>query len=182
MQKLWRFVGFDDSFKSLSCKKAHLVGCITAGCRVEGFLYTEIEVDGLDVTEKIVKLINSSKYYRQVKCIMLYGITFAGMNIADIVEIFNLTGKPVLTLAKKYTKSLKKPAEKAGKADIRMKILKKAGNPINIDGIKVQIAGCTLKDAEEYIRISRCNGKIPECLRVAHLVASAIAHGESKKV
>jgi len=181
MQKIWRFMGFDDGFTSLSCERAHLVGCITARCRVEGFVYAQIDVDGFDVTEKIVKLVNKSKYSKQIKCIMLYGITFAGMNVADIVEIHELTEKPVIAVTKKHTKSLEKPAMRAGNAERRIKILEKAGNSIKIEGVKVQIAGCGVEEARNFIRASTCTGKIPECLRIAHLAASALAYGESKK-
>ena len=181
MQKIWRFVGFDDGFTSLSCRRAHLVGCITAGCRVEGFVYSQIDVDGFDVTEKIVKLVNESKYCRQIKCIMLYSITFAGMNVADIVEIHELTEKPVMAVTKKHTKTLEKPAIKAGNAERRIKILKKAGDPLKVEGVEVHIAGCSVEEARNFIKASTCTGKIPECLRIAHLVASALAYGESKK-
>ena len=69
--KKWRFVGFDDSFKkNFGC----IVGCVTAGTLVEGFMYAEIEVDGLDVTDKIVTLIKRSKFKEQIRCIFLSGI------------------------------------------------------------------------------------------------------------
>ncbi len=178
--KTWRFIGFDDSFRSFSCKKAHLVGCITAGCKVEGFVYTEIEVDGFDVTERIIDVVLKSKFFRLIKCIFLYGITFAGMNVADIVEIYEKTEIPVISVSKKAG-DLTKPALKAGNAEKRMKILKKAGNPFDVFGLKVHFVGCSIDEVKEYITSSTCVGKIPECLRISHLVSSALAYGESKK-
>ncbi len=178
--KAWRFIGFDDGFTSLSCKKAHLVGCVTAGWNVEGFLYTKIDVDGFDVTEKIVNLLINSKFIKQIKCIFLYGITFGGMNVADIVEINERLNIPVVSISKKLG-DVTVPALKAGNADKRLKILKKAGNPTKLFDLNVHFCGCSIEEVEKYLVASTIKGKIPECLRIAHLVASALAYGESKK-
>ncbi len=184
--KTWRFVGFDDGFRSLRERRAHLVGCVTAGCRVEGFLYSTVEVDGLDVTDRICDLVTSSKFGRQIACIFLYNITFAGMNVADIRLISEKTGKAVISVTKKRSsiENLIVPARKAGEgADVekRLEILIKAGYPCLVNGVYVHISGCSVEDAKKFLKASTCVGKIPECLRVAHLVASALAYGESKK-
>ncbi len=181
--KTWRFAGFDDSFRSLKDEKAHLVGCVTAGCRVEGFLYATVSVDGFDVTDKIVDLILSSKFRKQIACIFLYGITFAGMNVADINYIAERTGKAVISVTKKKSsiENLIPPARKAGDFERRLKILRKIREPSFVNGVYVHFSNCSLEDAALYLRASTCVGKIPECLRIAHLVASALAYGESKK-
>ncbi len=182
-----RFVGFDDGFTSLKESSAHLVGCVTAGCRVEGFMYTGIEVDGLDVSEKIVELILSSKFRNQISCIFLYGITFAGMNVADIEKIARETGRAVVSVVKRKSSierlvtPAKKASKKPGDFERRMEILRRAGEPLRLNNVYVHFSGCSAEDARMYLKLSTCIGKIPECLRIAHLVASALAYGESKK-
>lgn len=178
--KVWRFVGFDDSFR---CSKAYIVGCITAGSYVEGFLIDEIEVDGLDVTEKIVELVNSSKFKIQLKCIFLDGITFAGFNIADIEEIYSRTGIPVVVVMRKIPnfEDIYRALKNLDSFEERLKLIEKAGEIYKIEGLFVQLVGCSLDEARMFIRASRLKGKIPESLRIAHLVASALIHRESKR-
>ncbi len=178
-----RFVGFDDGFTSLKEERAHLVGCVTAGCRVEGFLHTKIKVDGFDVSERIAEIVSTSKFGKQIVCIFLYGLTFAGMNVADLNYISEKTGKAVVSVLKKRSspERLKIPAEKAGEFERRFKLLEKAGEPVRVGNVYVHFSGCGLEEVKAYLRASTCIGKIPECLRIAHLVASALAYGESKK-
>ncbi|MDI9645675.1 MAG: DUF99 family protein [Archaeoglobales archaeon] len=177
--KKWRFVGFDDSFKG---SKACIFGCVTCDNQVEGFMYEEIEVDGFDVTEKIVSLVLKSKFRNQLKCIFLAGLTFAGFNVADIVEIYNRTSIPVVVIMRREPKieEFISAARKLEKGEERLKIIERAGKVEKIGTLYVQLAGINLKMAEEYIELSKLKGKVPEALRIAHLAASAVIHGESK--
>jgi hypothetical protein len=178
--KDWRFAAFDDSFRgNLAC----IVGCVTAGRYVEGFLFDTIEVDGLDATSKITSLVLKSRFKNQLKCIFLSGITFGGFNIANIQEIFEITGIPVVVVMRKIPDfdEIFMALEKVGEAKKRKEIVKKAGNVYKLnEGLYIQTAGCDVEDAKTFIEASIAKGKIPEALRIAHLVASAIIHGESK--
>ncbi len=179
--KSWRFIGFDDSFRGDEC---YLVGCITeGGSYVEGFIIERISVDGFDVTEKIVRSILKSKFREQIKCIFLGGITFGGFNIADVEEINKKTEKPVIVLTRKMPdfKSITNALKNVDDYDRRMEIMKKGGEFVKIeDSLYAQLRGCNITEATTYINAARVKGNFPEALRVAHLVASAIIHGESK--
>ncbi len=178
--KRWRFISFDDGFgKNFAC----IVGCITAGSEIEGFVYSTIEIDGFDVTHKIISLVNTSKFKKQIKCIFLGGITFAGFNIADIHEISNKTGKPVVVIMRKRPNfdRIKNALKNLSNYEKRMELIKKAGEIRRVSDLYIQVHGCSFESAKEFIECSKSKGKIPEGLRIAHLVASAIVHGESKK-
>ena len=177
--KEWRFVGFDDSFKeNFGC----IVGCVTAGTYVEGFMYSEIEIDGLDVTDKIVTLIRKSKFRDQIKCIFLSGITFGGFNVADIRQIFDRVKIPVVVVMRKKPNfdEIFNALKNVSDAELRREIMVSAGNVFELENVFVQLSGCDLKEVETFIQASRLKGNLPECLRIAHMVASAIVHGESK--
>jgi len=84
------------------------------GYWLDGVLHTKIAVDGFDATEKIVSMITSSPHYKQLRVIMLNGVTFAGFNIVNIKTLNAATKLPVITvtrekpdLAKKSTKHSK---------------------------------------------------------------------------
>ncbi len=177
--KLWRFLGIDDSFNERKCC---IFGCITSGNYVEGFMYDEIEIDGFDSTEKIVKMVLKSKFREQIKSIFLGGITFGGFNIADIQEISIKTGIPVIVILRRHPDfdEFFNAIRNLPDAEKRYEIALKAGKIYKLRDIFVQIAGINLSEAEKLINASIIKGKIPEALRIAHLAASAVIHGESK--
>ncbi len=174
-----RCVGFDDSFRGDDC---YIVGCVTELHYVEGFMMEKISVDGFDSTEKIVKMISRSKFREQLKCIFLSGITFGGFNLADISEIYEKTNVPVVVVMRKIPnfEKIKEALEKVGDFEKRWKIVERAGEVRKLGNVYVQLAGCELSDAEKFLKATTLKGNIPEPLRIAHLVASAIVHGESR--
>ena len=50
------------------------------GCSIDGVMHTEIPIDGLDATEKLVQMINSSPHHHQLRLVMLNGVSLAGFN------------------------------------------------------------------------------------------------------
>lgn len=181
--KGWRFAGFDDGFSSFEEDKAYIVACITAGTYVEGFLFSHIDVDGMDVTSTIINLINGSRFRQQLKCIILSGITFGGFNVADINHIYHQTGIPVMVVMNRPPdfEAMENALQKVEQKEKRKEILSRAGTVYNIEGIFVQVAGCSPEEAQEYIQSSTIKGKLPEPVRIAHLVASSLVYGESRK-
>ena len=178
--KLWRVVGFDDSFKD---DLAYLVGCVTCRDYVEGFLIDRIEIDGWDVSEKIVNLIANSRFHKQIKCVLLSGITFAGFNIADLEYIHDLLEIPIIVVLRKYPnfERIEKALRNLEGFEKRFELIRKAGEVKRIRGIYVQTYACDLDFVEKILELTIKRGKIPEPLRIAHLVASALIHRESKR-
>jgi endonuclease V-like protein UPF0215 family len=177
-----RTIGIDDAYSENS-KDAYLVGTIVRGnSLIEQILIRKIEIDGLDATEKLIEIINDSPK-EQLKAIFLSGITFAGFNLVDIEEVYNEFKIPIIVIITKYPNF--KKIEEALKKNFddyekRMEIIKKAGSIYKIEKIYCQIKGIEIEDAKKLIEITRRN-KVPESLRISHLIASAIATGKSKK-
>lgn len=177
--KEWRFVGFDDSFKNDVC---YIVGCITASTYIEGFMVDSIQVDGMDVTPKIISMVKRSKFREQLKCIFLSGVTFGGFNIADISEINRRTGIPVVVVMRKMPsfQDIERALLNVGEYERRIQTLKRAGEVHHLNELYVQLAGCGVDEARVFLRNCTLKGKMPEPLRIAHMVASALIHGESR--
>ncbi len=176
----WRFLGIDDSFKGKECV---IVGCVTEGSSyVDGFMVGKISVDGLDSTKEIIKMVSKSKFRRQIKCIFLNGITFGGFNIADIKEISERLKIPVVVVMRRMPdfKAIFEALENFEDKEIRKGIMEKAGKIYKAENLFIQISGCSLDKALDFLEKSKVKGNIPEALRLAHLVASAVIHGESK--
>ncbi len=180
MLKVWRFLGIDDSFRGKDCV---IVGCVTQGnAYVDGFMVGRISVDGLDSTQVIVKMVSKSKFRRQIKCIFLNGITFGGFNIADIHEIYEKLNIPVVVVMRRMPDfdAIFDALKNFEDGDVRKEMIEKAGKVYKAANLFIQISGCSLDEALEFLKKSKLKGNVPEALRLAHLVASSIIHGESK--
>ena len=188
LKKGIRVIGFDDGpFKHRQKEDALLVGVmIQVKEYVDGVISANIAVDGLDVTEKIISLVNRPKYINQVQLIILNSIAFAGFNLADIQKINEETGKPVIAVVRKRpdTDKFKKAAARLPDFERRLRIIERAGevNMADLDGktLYFQSAGITYEDAVMMLKKTRKRSAIPEAVRIAHIIASGIVDGESR--
>jgi len=183
-----RILGFDDGpFETKTKGLIPVIGVIYRGGKfLDGILRTDIEIDGLDSTEKLVKLINSTRHKQQLKVIMLDGITVGGFNIIDIKQLHKNTNIPVIVFNRKCPdlKAVKNALNNFDDVGIRWKMVKNAGK---IKGCKLkngkkiyyQCIGMADEETEDALLLSSTHGDIPEPLRVAHLIATAIVKGES---
>jgi len=182
-----RVLGFDDSaFEKKSKCLVPVVGVIFRGGKfLDGVLKTEVMVDGLDATEKIIKVINSSRHKEQLKVVMFDGITMAGFNLVDIKEVNEKTSLPVIVINRKMPdlEKVKNALKNFEDFEERWKIVLNAGEikECRVKNRKIYFQAVGLKDwdAKEIIRITSTRSLIPEPLRVAHLIATALVRGES---
>jgi len=187
MKKYIRALGIDDSyFVPHVPGSSNLVGIVMRYPNyIEGMLLREIDVDGMDVTDTLLDML-SSKYGRQIKIIFTQGITFGGFNVLDLERIWNEYNIPIIVVSRKMPdlktieNALKKHFEDW---EHRMKLIRR----YEIERVKngkyevyVQLVGIEKKDAERIINAFTIRGAIPEPLRVAHLIASALHFGESR--
>jgi len=62
----------------------------------------------------------------------------------------------------------------------KWKLIARLGPPEPVAGVFVQRIGLSVDDAERVIRRLAVHGSVPEPLRTAHLIAGAIATGQSR--
>jgi len=196
-----RILGFDDgAFVPKSKNSVPVIGVIFRGGKfLDGAVKTDVMVDGMDATEKIVKLINSTRHKQQLKVIMLDGITVAGFNVIDIKQLHEKTGIPIIVINRKMPdikkveaalKNLDNFAERwqaiENAGEIKQAVVNMSDRSMSDVGVDVeqrkiyfQAVGLDDMKAREIIRISTTHSYIPEPLRVAHLIAEAVTKGES---
>lgn len=185
-----RILGFDDgAFEPRSGKLVPVIGVIYRGGKVlDGALFTHVTVDGSDATDAIVKLINSSRHKQQLKVIMFDGITLAGFNVVDIEKIHEQTNIPVIVINRKHPdlKLVRKALDNFEDGKEKWETIARAGkikdcyiNDKDFKKIYYQSIGLTDEQTRQIIKLSCTRGFIPEPLRVAHLLATAIVKGES---
>ena len=185
-----RVLGVDDGvFIPHNKGYADVVGVVfRGGYWLDGAMRTEVEVDGLDATEKIASMIVASPHYQQLRVIMLNGITFAGFNIVDIKELYNKTKLPVIAVTrdKPDMEEIKKALENLPEKERRWQAILNAGELLTVqtregeEPVYMQIAGITRSDAEKIVKMTSTRSNIPEPLRVAHIVASGLTRFREK--
>lgn len=176
-----RLLGIDDSPFTHFQKDVLVVGTFFRGRNfIDGILSTKVRKDGNNSTHKLALMINNSKFRHQLKAIFLDGIALAGFNVIDINTLSLITGLPVIVIMRKYPnkENMYKALMKIGYGR-KIAIIEKAGNIYKYGRVLYQMAGITSSSAEEIIKISTGNSDIPECLRIAHIIASGIVRGES---
>ncbi|PKK81411.1 MAG: hypothetical protein CVT47_02585, partial [Thermoplasmata archaeon HGW-Thermoplasmata-2] len=193
MKKESRIIGIDDGpftfdreGKKHRAYSVPVAGVVMRGSDyVEGVLITSAMVDGNDATEKIAGAVRRSRFKKQIRAILINGGAVGGFNVIDISRLYELTGVPVVTLTRHkpdfaaIEKALKKhfPDWKE-----RLRLLKRrrfASLPTNHNPLFAKYVGLRKEDVQEIVSFATKRGAMPECLRIAHLVASAIVRGES---
>jgi endonuclease V-like protein UPF0215 family len=179
-----RVLGVDDGpFIPHTKGQVPVIGVVfRGGYWLDGVLHTKIAVDGFDATEKIVAMITSSPHYKQLRVIMLNGVTFAGFNIVDVKALNAATKLPVITVTREKPDLAKihKALKNLPKSQERWNTILNAGEPFEVPTrrgkkkIYMQVAGISRDDAQKILQLTSTRSNIPEALRVAHLIASGI--------
>jgi endonuclease V-like protein UPF0215 family len=151
---------------------------------------TKIEIDGTDATDKIINMILNSSHYKQLRVVMLNGITLAGFNMVDVKTLFEKTQLPVIVIMRKKPnmKKIKEALKKLPDSQKRWKILKNAGKIFRIfikntkEPLYIQTFGVTIENARKIVEQTSAYGNIPEALRVAHIIASGLSRLQEKKL
>ncbi len=178
-----RVLGIDDGkFTPHTEGSVIVVGVVfRGGYSLDGVMHTHVAIDGLDATEKFVSMINYSPHRRQLRLLMLNGITFAGFNLVDIKSLNAETGLPVLALTseKPDLNKIHEALKNLPRSEERWRVVIEAGkiHEITNKGSKIylELAGISLADAQKIITLTSTRSSLPEPLRVAHLIASGIS-------
>ncbi len=180
-----RVLGVDDGkFIPHSNTKALVVGVVfRGGYWLDGLLHTKIAVDGFDATYKISSMITTSSHRKQLRIIMLNGLTFAGFNIVDIKSLNMMTHLPIITITREKPdmSEIHNALQKLSDCEKRWRMIVEAGEPSEISVMRgrtkiyMQAAGIDKKVAEKIVRLTSTRSSIPEPLRVAHIIASGLS-------
>jgi len=140
----------------------------------------------MDATSKISQMILSSKYHSQLRAILLDGVTFGGFNVVDIQELHEETSVPVIVVTRTFPDfdAIRRALENLENSELRFSIIKKAGSltPVDTGGpseVYIQCAGLSPEYAAKLVKKTSLHSSIPEPIRVAHLIATAMVLGES---
>jgi endonuclease V-like protein UPF0215 family len=183
-----RIIGIDDS--PLVAKDILVVGAVMRGGGwLDGLLSTHIEKDGMDATERLASMITESRNYGQIRVAMLNGVTFGGFNVVDITELHRRTGLPVIVVTRRLPdmESIGYALKNLGQPGLRLEAILSAGPLFEVQTkwhggpVYFQCKGIEKEDAARLIVDTAVHSRLPEPVRVAHIIATGIVLGESSR-
>lgn len=180
-----RVLGVDDGVFTPHVKGyALVVGVVfRGGYWLDGVIHTRVEVDGLDATDKIASMVLGSSHHKQLRVIMLNGVTCAGFNVVDLKKLNADTGLPVIAVTRDRPnfREIREALKNLPDSEERWKAVRGTGELFEVctrsrsARVFMQVCGVCEEDARRIVQLTSTRSDIPEPLRVAHLVASGVS-------
>ncbi|BAY16288.1 hypothetical protein NIES21_21130 [Anabaenopsis circularis NIES-21] len=177
-----RAVGFDDApFMRNANKPVGVAGVICADTRFEGMVWGEIQPDGWDATEKLCQLLIGGKFLPHLHIVLLDGISLGGFNIVDLPLLAERLERPCIAVMRKQPKlnAMIYAMQRLPHPEKRLETILHAGTVYEYPPFYFQVYGAEPDVTAQVLqRLTDC-GHVPEALRLAHLITSAVVKGES---
>ena len=177
-------LGIDDApFRKGQDREVAIVGVVMEGPDlVEAVAVGSIPVDGDDVTGLLSAWIRDLRTFRSIQAILLGGITIAGLGVVDLDLLARSVGRPALAVTRHNPagSELRRALRAAGLTD-RLPLVDRSPAAIEAaPGLYVAAAGLSPAEAAALVRRMLGKSRLPEPLRIAHMVAGALATGQSR--
>jgi endonuclease V-like protein UPF0215 family len=177
-------VGFDDGPFGREARgvRVLLVGAVCARTRLDGVLSGHVRKDGTDATNRIAALVKGGPFDGHIRAVLLNGIAFGGFNVVDTAALAETLGRPVLVVARRQPRLhlIRAALAKVPGGARKWRLIEQAGPMEPVGGLFVQRAGLDLAAARALLTVTTLHGKLPEPLRLAHLIAGGIVTGKSR--
>jgi uncharacterized protein len=184
LRRLSNVIGFDDTpFARDHRGDVRVVGTIFAKTRLDGLVIGKVRRDGANATRVLADLVRRSRFLGHLQAVLLQGIAVAGFNVVDVHALHEALGLPVLVVARRKPNLVAIRTALLGRVaggPRKWAMIERAGPMEPCAGIFVQRVGLDASEAEALVRGTRLHGLLPEPVRVAHLIAGAIATGTSR--
>jgi uncharacterized protein len=179
-----RAIGFDDApFIRQANQSVAVAGVVCSQTRFEGMLWGEIQIDGWDSTQQLAQMLLGSKFHPQLHLVLIDGISMGGLNLINLPYLAQQIELPCVAVMRKIPKVEKMKAAIAllPHPEKRLQVLAQAGKIHVYPPFYFQVCGLTGSLTHRILQSLTDKGKVPEALRLAHLITSAVINGESGK-
>src|ERR671933_1641787 len=182
LNRVIRVIGFDDApFIRNSGNSVSIAGVVCAGTRFEGMVWGQVDQDGWDATDVVLELLLGRKFLPQLHILLLDGIAFGGFNVIDLPKLSGGLNLPCAAVMRRMPKliAIEQAIYRLPQPERRLQLLHRAGTIYAPPPFFFQVSGACPKVTLSVLeRLTDC-GKVPEALRLAHLIGAAVINGES---
>ena len=172
-----RILGIAESFNKKS-DRSILAGIVYRLDRIiDGFSYIETRVGGMDATDKIIELYRDLKR-EDINYIMISGVVISLYNVIDLHKLYYMLNIPIISITYEESEGLTNYFIEKFPRDWheRLLIYYKNGDRRKIrlnNGFEIYVRtiGLSQKNAETILNKTTIEGKYPEPIRLARLIA-----------
>jgi hypothetical protein len=177
-------LGIDDApFSKGQRDPVPIVAVMMEGCDlVEAVAIASFPVDGEDATTFLAEWVGGLRLRASLRAVVLGGITLAGLGVVDVAALSERLRSPVLVATRRdpADAELMRALRAAGLAE-RIALVERAPRAFRVArGFYLAHAGIERGAAEAIARATLRKAQLPEPLRVAHLIGSALVAGASR--
>ena len=178
MRESIRLLAVDDSpFNRNYDESTYLIGLTFRGMTLERADKILITVDGEDAQRGIIKLYELGG--KEAQIVLLHGTTFGGFNIVNITSLWKQIGVPVVAFLEKPLREdvVIRTLEKLFPTKIHIFLSNPGFEELNTPKGVLYCAHVGIPEEEIRELISRYSieSKLPEPLRVAHIIAALLS-------
>src|SRR5512138_3040614 len=177
-----RAIGYDDApYARASRGDVALAGVVCAGTRFEGLVWGRVRRDGWNATDEVVRLLAGGKFLPQLHLVLLDGIAFGGFNVVDLAALAARLGRPCVAVMRRAPDlaAVERALRRLPRPERRLELLRRAGPVHHLAGFTFQVRGAEPEPTARALARLTDRGRVPEPLRLAHLVGAAVRTGES---
>jgi uncharacterized protein len=160
-----------------------IIGVVMEGAdRIESVAMGQFPVDGEGVTDYLAGWIGGLRTRPALQGVILGGIKVAGLAVVDVVRLAERLGLPVLIVTRRnpVASELAEALRSAGLVQ-RLALLERVPRAFGVgEGLYLAHAGTSRAEAERLVLSCLAKSRLPEPLRVAHLIGQAIVLRESR--
>jgi len=150
--------------------------------RVESVALGEFPVDGEGATDYLAAWITGLRARPTLQAVILGGITIAGLGIVDVTALAERLGLPTLVVTRHNPLGSElADALRAAGLSHRLDLLERVPRAFGVgQGLYLAHAGAPRVEAERLVAATLAKSRLPEPLRLAHLIGQAIVLRESR--
>jgi hypothetical protein len=177
-----RVIGFDDApFAKRPNARVPICGVVCATTRFEGMVWGEVRRDGWGATDELCRLLIGGKFLPQIHLVLLDGLAFGGFNVVDLPRLAATLERPCVAVMRKQPNlaAVEAALQRLTRPDERMALFRKGGAIHQAGPFVFQVAGAEPDEVARGLARLSDRGNVPEALRLAHLIGSAVRQGES---
>lgn len=147
--------------------------------RIDGFVAGEVTVGGTDATDVIIRMVEALDR-RDINVILLSGCVIAWFNIIEIDHLAAATGLPVICVTYEESEGLDDDIRHHFPDDEeRLAAYRRLGERVPValhtkQTVFIRASGISPPDAARFCNDLTLDGKVPEPLRVARLLARQV--------
>jgi endonuclease V-like protein UPF0215 family len=187
-KKAFRALGVSESFVKGESEKSVLAGVVMrADKAIDGFVFAEATVGGMDATSKVTEM-HKTLGREDISVLLLNGCVISWYNVIDLHKVAEETSLPLICVTYEESEGLDKYFKELFPEDWENRIQvyhkNKERTPLKLNTghiVYVRFLGMSMEEAKAILDKFTSHGAVPEPLRVARLLARATVKTLSPK-